>query len=157
MSWCVQLLPFIPNPLTSIVISHYSPLLFSSQILTTLTSYSPPSLHLIPSHATLFISTVSQAHSTIGGYVCAQAGEIPSSGETIVFSGYRFTVVSTSICLTVCVCDAMSTCVPRAHLSSCLIGIYSFAFFLNSFFCPFISFLLICSHLHSPPLLFLCQ
>ena len=26
--------------------------------------------------------------------MCAQAGEIPSSGETIVFSGYRFTVVS---------------------------------------------------------------
>ena len=36
-----------------------------------------------------------QAHSTIGGYLCAQAGEIPSTGEMIVFSGYRFTVVST--------------------------------------------------------------
>ena len=40
-----------------------------------------------------------KAHSTIGGYLCAQAGEIPSSGEVITFSGYRFTVVRTeSVC-----------------------------------------------------------
>ena len=54
-------------------------------------------------YSTLLFSILSQAHSTIGGYVCAQAGEIPSSGETIVFSGYRFTVVSTFVCVSVCV------------------------------------------------------
>jgi CBS domain containing-hemolysin-like protein len=31
-------------------------------------------------------------YSTIGGLLCSLAGKIPSSGETIAFSGYAFTV-----------------------------------------------------------------
>ena len=31
-------------------------------------------------------------YSTIGGYLCSQAGAIPTSGDVLEFSGYRFTV-----------------------------------------------------------------
>mmetsp|Transcript_7673 Transcript_7673/g.7774 ORF Transcript_7673/g.7774 Transcript_7673/m.7774 type:complete len:705 (-) Transcript_7673:205-2319(-) len=34
-----------------------------------------------------------EAHSTIAGYLCAQAGEIPASGDRFPLLGYRFTVV----------------------------------------------------------------
>ena len=97
-----SLLLFVLSPLlpTFVISSLSFPPSFrhSSSLLSSLSPSYPPSHRLPFLHAP-------QAHSTIGGYLCAQAGEIPSTGEMIVFSGYRFTVVSTYRRVRTCVSE----------------------------------------------------